>query len=49
MTLHDGVKILRQTVEHAITINTTSRKTSMIRSQGVIKVLHEIIKTSFIT
>ena len=48
MTLQDCVNNIKTTVENAITINGTSGKTSVIRSQGVINVLHEVVKTSLI-
>ena len=48
MTLQDCVNNIKTTVENAIIINGTSGKTSVIRSQGVINMLHEVVKTSLI-
>ena len=48
MTLQDCVNNIKTTVEHAIIINGTSGKTSVIRSQSVINMLHEVVKTSLI-
>ncbi len=48
MTLQDCVNSIKTTVENAITTNGTAGKTSVIRSQGVINMLHEVVKTSLI-
>jgi hypothetical protein len=48
MTLQDCVNNIKTTVENAITTNGTAGKTSIIRSQGVINMLHEVVKTSLI-
>lgn len=48
MTLQDCVSNIKITVENAITTNGTEGKTSVITSQGVINMLHEVIKNSFI-
>lgn len=48
MTLQNCVNNIKRTVENAITINGTAGKISVIRSQGVINVLHEVVKTSLI-
>ena len=48
MTLQDCVNNIKTTVENAIIINGTSGKTSVIRSQSVINMLHEVVKTSLI-
>ncbi|NOY51123.1 MAG: hypothetical protein GXO88_11260 [Chlorobi bacterium] len=48
MILQDCVNNIKTTVETAITNNGTAGKTSVIRSQGVINMLHEVVKTSLI-
>ncbi len=48
MTLQDCLNNIKTTVENAITTNGTAGKTSVIRSQGVINMLHEVVKTSLI-
>jgi hypothetical protein len=48
MTLQDCVDNIKTTVENAITNNGTDGKISVIRSQGVINMLHEVVKTSLI-
>lgn len=48
MTLQDCVNNIKTTVENAITTNGTAGKTSVIRSQGVINMLHEVVKNSLI-
>ncbi|WP_396632385.1 hypothetical protein [Maribacter sp. R86514] len=49
MTLQDCVDNIKSTVENAITTNGTTGKTSVIRSQGVINLLHEVVKSSLIS
>jgi hypothetical protein len=46
MTLQDCVNNIKTTVENAIIARGTAGKTSVIRSQGVINMLHEVVKTS---
>jgi hypothetical protein len=48
MTLQDCVDNIKTTVENAITNNGTDGKISVIRSQGVINMLLEVVKTSLI-
>ena len=48
MTLQDCVNDIKTIVENAITTNGSAGKTSVIRSQGVINMLHEVVKTSLI-
>ena len=48
MTLQDCIHSIKTTVENAIKTNGTAGKTSAIRSQGIINMLHEVVKTSLI-
>lgn len=48
MKLQDCLNNIKSKVEEAITDNGSEGKTSVIRSQGVINMLHEVIKTSLI-
>jgi len=48
MTLQGCLDNIKITVENAIIANGTVGKTSIIRSQGVINMLHEVVKTSLI-
>lgn len=48
MTLQDCLNTIKSTVENAITTNGAAGKTSVIRSQGVINLLHEVVKNSFV-
>lgn len=48
MTLQDCLNNIKTTVEDAITKNGTVGKTSVIRSQSIINMLHEVVKTSLI-
>lgn len=48
MTLQVCLNNIKTTVEDAITKNGTVGKTSVIRSQSIINMLHEVVKTSLI-
>ncbi len=48
MTLQDCVNSIKTKVEDAIIADGMAGKTSVIRSQGVINMLHEVVKTSLI-
>ena len=49
MILQDCLEEIKTQVEHAITTRGTAGKRSLITSQRLINLLHEVVKTSLIS